>query len=549
VTRRPGRRMLAALDAKGFAEAAAPGAAVTRRGARAARSTRGPEGHGHCRTLLRGRVRGGGSGTGRRAPSTPFAQDPAARQENPRAARLPAPRCSTPGPERHPPAGAFPRPIGGRTNPRAVAKPPCRKGGRGVRALTAGPHRPATCFRAAQRGRGPQRGRWTEPGDQPGARGERAAWSCRPRPTTWRCSAAARRPDPPSTTPAAERLAGRPRRPAAPATQLLTAALPGRGRGRGRHRRQRPALAWPGTAGPSNWRPRHRRPQALAAQATGGPKQLAAPGTGGPRPRLRPAPGRGGPPGGTPGRPPTRRIRIGPCRFAGRPGATPYDLGSLPPAHLRSFGGLGSGQDGPASAGVIEECAPALASPRSCLTPNNDLDQARRTPWPAAPDPWLAGDGRPSGPGATWKGNRRRRLDPRGRGGRPAPLTFQPAARLRRGPSTRSTSSNARRGRRGRGPSPPGSAPSGRGPKGRPGERAVADRGDAVLSRPRRRPMTSARSSDLLANLPEHVSQQTRARRSSPPSLADPAARPSRADRTPLVRRRGARRADPGPAC
>jgi hypothetical protein len=113
---------------------------------------------------------------------------------------------------------------------------------------------------------------------------------------------------------------------------------------------------------------------------------------------------------------PDPAIRIG-LPVAGRPG-TSLDLASLR-RHLAIFAGSGSGKT-VLLRRVIEECALRGVS-SIVLDPNNDLTRLGDA-WPAAPDPWLAGDGDRAA----------RYLDetdvvvwtPRREGGRP--LTFQP---------------------------------------------------------------------------------------------------------------------------
>ena len=109
-------------------------------------------------------------------------------------------------------------------------------------------------------------------------------------------------------------------------------------------------------------------------------------------------------------------IRVG-IPAAGRPGAT-LDLASLR-RHLAIFAGTGSGKT-VLLRRVIEECALQGVS-SIVLDPNNDLARLG-DPWPAAPDPWLAGDAArargylESTDVVVWT--------PRREGGRP--LTFQP---------------------------------------------------------------------------------------------------------------------------
>jgi len=109
-------------------------------------------------------------------------------------------------------------------------------------------------------------------------------------------------------------------------------------------------------------------------------------------------------------------IRVG-LPAAGRPGAT-LDLASLR-RHLAIFAGSGSGKT-VLLRRVIEECARHGVS-SIVLDPNNDLARLGDA-WPAAPDPWLAGD-------ADRARSYLEETDvvvwtPRREGGRP--LTFQP---------------------------------------------------------------------------------------------------------------------------
>jgi hypothetical protein len=141
------------------------------------------------------------------------------------------------------------------------------------------------------------------------------------------------------------------------------------------------------------------------------PETVAAPGQAG---VAGPARTRRGP--ATAPDPSVPAIRVG-LPAAGHPGAT-LELASLR-RHLAIFAGSGSGKT-VLLRRVIEECALQGVS-SIVLDPNNDLARLGDA-WPATPDPWLAGD----------DDRARRYLDetdvviwtPRREGGRP--LTFQP---------------------------------------------------------------------------------------------------------------------------
>jgi Helicase HerA, central domain len=113
---------------------------------------------------------------------------------------------------------------------------------------------------------------------------------------------------------------------------------------------------------------------------------------------------------------PAPTIRVG-LPAAGRPGAT-LDLASLR-RHLAIFAGTGSGKT-VLLRRVIEECA-LLGVSSIVLDPNNDLARLG-DPWPSAPDPWLDGD---AGRAQSYLAETDVVIwTPRRAGGRP--LTFQP---------------------------------------------------------------------------------------------------------------------------
>jgi hypothetical protein len=220
---------------------------------------------------------------------------------------------------------------------------------------------------------------------------------------------------------------------------------------------------------------------------------LAAPALAGPA-RLHPAPAAAAPADAGPA--PDTAIRIG-LPVAGRPGAT-LDLGSLR-RHLAIFAGSGSGKT-VLLRRVIEECALRGVS-SIVLDPNNDLTRLGDA-WPAAPDPWLAGDG----------DRARRYLEgtdvvvwtPRREGGRP--LTFQPL------PDFGAVIDEVDEFNAAVDVAVEALAP--RVGAQRQGPKAAQEK--AVLTEAMRYFARGAGHDlgafvDLLANLPEHVSQQTRA--------------------------------------
>ena len=181
----------------------------------------------------------------------------------------------------------------------------------------------------------------------------------------------------------------------------------------------------------------------------------------------------------------------------GRPGAT-LDLASLR-RHLAIFAGSGSGKT-VLLRRVIEECARHGVS-SIVLDPNNDLARLGDE-WPAAPDPWLAGDA----------GRARSYLaetdvvvwTPRREGGRP--LTFQPLPDF--GAVIDEVDEfNAAVDVAVEALAPRVIAPR-QGPKAAQ-EKAVLTEAMRYFARGAGRDL--GRFIDLLASLPEHVSAQTRA--------------------------------------
>jgi hypothetical protein len=191
-----------------------------------------------------------------------------------------------------------------------------------------------------------------------------------------------------------------------------------------------------------------------------------------------------------------REIRVG-LAAAGRPGAD-LDLASLR-RHLAIFAGSGSGKT-VLLRRVIEECALQGVS-SIVLDPNNDLARLGDA-WPSAPDPWLTGDG-----------ERARRYlaetdvvvwTPRRESGRP--LTFQPL------PDFGAVIDEVDEFNAAVDAAVEALAP--RVGAQRPGPKAAQEK--AVLTEAMRYFARGAGHDlgafiDLLAGLPEHVSQQTRA--------------------------------------
>ena len=221
------------------------------------------------------------------------------------------------------------------------------------------------------------------------------------------------------------------------------------------------------------------------------------------------------------------RIRVG-LPAAGRPGAQ-IDLASLR-RHLAIFAGSGSGKT-VLLRRVIEECALQGVS-SIVLDPNNDLARLGDE-WPAPPTPWLAGDA----------GQARDYLDhtdvviwtPRREGGRP--LTFQPL------PDFGSVLDDVDERNAAVDAAVEALVP--RVGANRPGARAAREK--AVLTEAMWCFALGAGHDlgafiDLLANLPEHVSEQTRG-----PQIAADLADRLRAARTtdPLFAGSG-ETADPG---
>ena len=193
---------------------------------------------------------------------------------------------------------------------------------------------------------------------------------------------------------------------------------------------------------------------------------------------------------------PAPAIRVG-LPAAGRPGAT-LALASLR-RHLAIFAGSGSGKT-VLLRRVIEECALQGVS-SIVLDPNNDLARLGEE-WPAAPEPWLAGDA-----------ERARRYagdtdvviwTPRRAGGRP--LTFQPlpdfGAVLDEVDEFNAAVDAAVEALA---PRVGVARQSGRAPQ----EKAVLTEAMRYFARGAGRDLGVF--IDILANLPEHVSEQTRA--------------------------------------